>query len=519
MALLAGCSGGSGGDESARTEISTNAISFNAAGPDVATPTSKVFTATFGTDIAHLAVVHSGAAIGNVTSTMNGRTATITVEPTAPGAVGPGAFVGAVAVTGYTCADATCSKLAAGDSATVSVDYQISPVVEVVAPYVAIAGVSDEVVLRGVGFRSFAVTGVQFGDTPATSFGLVAGSSVEGRATHPALAAGSYPVRLIAPTFQGAITTRATLVVVDPITYAATTLAYPTAPTAVRGLSYDAERRALLVVTDAGGGSVVRYQYTGTAWDTPTAVAGDLRDVALSTKGTSLYGITSTAFVPVDPVTLTLGTAIAAPSMETNSFLKNIVVGNDDIGIITVGLDSTTTLTTQYAYFPFNNTVSQAGNRLDNATPAMAANGTFAYMIQGSPSLTADVAGQRYVTGASSPFGSSTIQARQNNVVPVRGQRVYDGTEAFLGTLPDTTVAVALKPDGTRAYTYDPTAGGIVVYDISVDRDEAAYAPLSAAVPVAGDPGSIPRMIISPDGRTLFLAGSTQVVVQPTPAL
>ena len=76
MALLAGCGGGSGGDESTRTEISTNAISFNATATDAAAPTSQVFTVTFGENIAHLAVVHSGPAVNNVTSTMNGRTAT-----------------------------------------------------------------------------------------------------------------------------------------------------------------------------------------------------------------------------------------------------------------------------------------------------------------------------------------------------------------------------------------------------------------------------------------------------------
>ena len=101
----------------------------------------------------------------------------------------------------------------------------------------------------------------------------------------------------------------------------------------------------------------------------------------------------------------------------------------------------------------------------------------------------------------------------------MNGTRVYDATEAFLGTLPNTTAAVVLKPDGTRAYAYDTSAGGILVYDVSVDRDEAAYAPLGPVVPLAGDPGTGPEMIISPDGGTLVLAGSSRIVVQPTPAL
>src|SRR5688572_1155474 len=111
----------------------------------------------------------------------------------------------------------------------------------------------------------------------------------------------------------------------------------------------------------------------------------------------------------------------------------------------------------------------------------MTANGVFAYLIQGSASLASDVSQQRYVTGSSTPV-PSVIQTRQNNVTPVisrngnrlvlRGRSVFDGNEALFGTLPETTAAIALKPDGSRAYTYDPTAGGILVFDISVDRDE-----------------------------------------------
>lgn len=526
MALLAGCGGGSGGDESAATVISTNAISFTANGPDAATPTSQVFTATFGSDIAHLGVVHSGSAVNDVTSTVNGRTATITVQPAAPSTVGPGAFVGAVAVTGYTCADATCSKLAAGTTATVSISYQVSPVVQLVTPYVETSGVADEVVLRGVGLNTFSVQGVRFGDVAATTFTGVNASEI--RATHPALPAGTYPVRLVASNFQGDITTTATLVVVDPTAFTATTLAYPTALSSVRRVIYDAERRALLVVTDVGAGSIVRYPSTGTSWGAPTQVAAGLNDAALSAKGTSLYGISPTAVVPVDPVTLALGTAISAPSLATNAFLKNIVVGNDDVGMITTGI-AASTATNAYLYFPLSSTVLVGGGAFNNATPAMAANGAGAYLMQGDPSLTADVVAAKYSTQGNLFSNSTLTTLRQNTIAPVisrtanrlilNGTRVLDAAEAVLGTLPTTTTALVLKPDGTRAYAYDPTAGGILVYDVSADLKGAAYAPLGAAVPLTGDPGTNPKMIISPDGRTLFLAGGTQVVVQPTPAL
>ena len=86
-------------------------------------------------------------------------------------------------------------------------------------------------------------------------------------------------------------------------------MTYPVAPTEARRLVYDAERRALVAVTDAAGGSIIRYAYDGAAWGAPVNVAADVRDAALSAKGTQLYGITSTAVTPIDPITLALGTA------------------------------------------------------------------------------------------------------------------------------------------------------------------------------------------------------------------
>lgn len=527
MALLAGCGGGSGGDEATRTEISTNAIRFSAAGPAATTPTSQVFTATFGSDIAHLAVVHSGSAIVSATSVLNGRTAQITVEPASPASIGSGAFTGAVAVTGYTCADTTCTKLAAGSTSTVSVSYQVSPVAQRVTPYVATSGVSDTVVVRGVGFRSFNITGVRFGDTAATSSSLIDNSTTELRATHPALAAGTYTVHLNATDHQGEIPSTATLVVVDPIAYPATTLAYPAATTVARRLIYDAERRALLVVTDVAGNSIVRYPYANGAWGAPTTSSAGFLDAALSADGAQLYALTPTTLVPVDPVTFALGTAVTAPSLATNSFLKNLVVGNDNRALVTTSLTTSGT-TGEYIYDPATAALVLTGVPLNNATPAMSANGAAAVVSQGDPTLTADVAVYTYASSTNA-LAASAVSLRQNTIAPaldrtptrivLNGSRVYDVNFALLGTLPTTTAAVVLNSAGTRAYAYDPTLGGILVYDISVDRDEAAYAALGAVVPLVGDPGSGVQMTITPDNGTLFLAGGGQIVVQPTPAL
>jgi hypothetical protein len=523
--LLAGCGGGGGGDDSAPVQISTDAITFSAASPSAATPAEQTFTVTFGKDVVQLAVVHSGDAIGSTTSVQSGRSATITVAPAAPSSIGPGLFQGAVAVTGYTCADTTCSRMAAGSSATLLVNYQISPVVASVSPYTATAGVSDTVIVRGQGFRAFTGLGVSFGDSAATAV-AISNDGTELLVTHPALAAGNYPVRLSATNHAGEIPANVSLRVLDPVAYAATTLDYPASTTAVRSLIYDVERQALLTVTNtAPSNPVVRYQYANGAWGAPTQAAGAFLDAALSANGTQLFAITGTMVVPVDPVTLALGTGVAAPSLATNSALKNIVVGYDNRALMTTSL-TTSGSTAPYLYDPASGAIGTLSNGLNNGTPAMAALGTSAVIVQGDPTLTSDVPIYEYRAASNSLVAHEAF--RQNDVPPtvdrtfsrfvLNGRRVYDGAFGFLGTLPDTTNAVVLKPNGTRAYAYDAAAGGILVYDTSVDRDEAAYTALGAATPLAADPGTGVRMTITPDGGTLFVAGSLRIVVLPTPA-
>ncbi|HKE94103.1 MAG TPA: hypothetical protein VKB34_07340, partial [Povalibacter sp.] len=55
-------------------------------------------------------------------------------------------------------------------------------------------------------------------------------------------------------------------------------------------------------------------------------------------------------------------------------------------------------------------------------------------------------------------------------------------------------------------------------FDISATNGGNAFTQLGNPVPLTALPGSGARMTISPDGNTLFLAGSTQIVIQPTPA-
>lgn len=499
-------------------------MAFTAASPAAATPASQVVTATFGADVANVAVIHTGRAIANVTSVLNGRTAQITIEPSAPTQVGAGALTGTVAITGYFCADANCTRVEAGNSQTVNVSYQVSPVVNFVAPYVGIAGVSTTATVRGAGFQGFSIRGVMFGTTASTATSV--SSNTELLATFPALAAGTYPVTLDIPTHQGAVPSTATMVVVAAPTYAAQALSYPAAITAVRSLVYDAERGALLVGTDAGDGTILRYPYTGGAWGTPASAAvAQLQDMSLSIDGAQLLAATRAGITPVDPTALTLGTAVAAPSPTADSFVKNVAITNTNTAIVTTGVARSES-TKVYAYDVNSATFTESGTTLNNATPGAPRSGNIVMLITGDASLTTAPSVFAY-SASSNSIGATSLTLNQNAIAPVldrdgtrlalNGLNVYSGDFTLLGTLPTTTLAVAFKPDGTRAYTYDSAATGVLTFDTSVTQSGAALPQIGAAVPLAADPGAGVKMIVSPDGGTLFFAGANQIVIQPTP--
>ncbi len=523
---LAACSSGASQDVS--STVTTSSLAFSAASPDAPTPAAQTVGATFGPGTVYVAILHDGSAIADVSYTLSGSSAQITVTPASPATLGAGAFTGALTVTGYRCADAACLRLLPGNTSVVNVTYGIPPIVRYIAPYVGTANTAQTAIIRGQGFSSFTVQGVTFGGTAATTFTVV--SDTEIHADYPALAAGSYPVALEVPTSPGPITSAASLRVVAPTGYPAATLAYPAAAPAVQALVYDAERRALLVaLNDAtAGGTLVRYAFNGASWDAPaTAALSGLTDIALSTRGSELLALSQTALTHVDPATLAAGTVTPAPALASGVTLKQLAVANDDTAVVTSGASGSAG-TPVSLYRVASATFASPASTLNliNATPRAAADGSTLAIVQGDAALTEPPGVYRY-TAATQGFSAAGIALNQNAVAPaldraatrivLNGTNVYDSGYQLLGTLPATTAAVTLRPDGTRAYTFDSAAGQILTFDLTASPAGGAFAQGGAPLTPAGDPGTGVRMTISPDGGTLFLAGSSQIVVQPLP--
>lgn len=524
IGLLSACGGGGSDEEtSASIELSSGNLAFTAQAVDPV-PQAQTITATLGEDIVQLSVVHTGTAIGSVAHSRAGNTAQITVTPAVPNETGAGRFDGAIAITGYLCADAACNSLAPAETKTVAVNYQISPVVQLAAPHIAVAGTSATAIIRGAGFSGFTLRGVTFGGTAATSFQLVNDGEIT--AVYPALAAGNHTVQLDLADHQGAISSSATLVAVAPIDHVPAVLPYPSAATAIQSVVYDAERNAVLVATDIAGGTILRYVFANGAWSAPTShPVAELQDIALSTTGEQLLAVSRTSLTPLTAATLAPGTAVPAPSLATGNFLKGLAVANNNRAIVTTGI-AQSAATALYIYVVATGQMLQSNASLNNSTPGASYDAGRLVFVQGDPSLTADPPVHGY-TPSSDTFGQAGISLNQNGFAPaldrnssrmiLNGTRVYDAALVLMGALQSTPQGVAIRLDGQRAYTYDAAAGGVLTFDITANPDSDVYPPLAAVVPLAGDPGPGVKMAITPDQRTLLIAGTTQLVIQPAP--
>jgi hypothetical protein len=523
---LSACGGGgdsnNGSDSGSGTEVSTHSLSFKADSPSAATPVAEVVSITFGTNIAHLAITHRGLAIGTVTSTFSGRTAQITIGPDTPSSTGPGVFTGAVAVTGYLCADANCSAFAAGETQTIDVKYQVSPGVLYVSPYIAMSQSTPTSVIRGFGFTKFAIANVQFGTTNAASFVVADDSQIFVQV--PALPAGTYPVTLDIPTHEGAVPSQATLVVTDPVTYSAQTLSYPGTVTQVNAVIYDPERRSILAATDATGSQLVRYAYDGANWvaQSPASIPS-LRDITLSINGKQLYALSDSQVTLVDPSTLALGTAFTATDLPSGAYFKTISLGSSNTAYITTGIATTDAQTNVYAFAEASSTlIALGGSTLNDGTGVASGAGNSVIFTQGDPASTTASTVYQQTTGG---FTGTSVLLDQNametavdrvaNRIVLAGSLIYEGTFTNSVSIP-VADAVAVNPDGTRAYAYYAATNTIETFDISTIDNGATLTTLGTTT-LTSNPGATVKMTITPDAKTLILAGASQIVIQPTP--
>jgi IPT/TIG domain len=407
-----------------------------------------------------------------------------------------------------------------------------------VAPYVGTSNKSDAVIIRGEHFGLVTPTAVNFGSTAASSFTVVSDTEID--ATYPALPAGTYPVRIVA---SGAAvgTSRARLVIVDPLNSPSTTLLYGVSPLSfVTELVYDAERQALLVqFTDKNlqpPNELLRYAYGNGVWGTPIATnVPPVGDFALSIDGTQILssGFDNSALTlngqavvqPLSPTTLLpLGAEVGSPAaagfgvqslavandgqaiLETTNFVlsgENPILGYAELAGTMSVLPQTTTVVSNKAV---------VGASTDGATVLVVSN---SLGVPNGPAVAKYDTSAGKLTQLNSFVQSGTISIdRHGSRLLLNATDVYDQNLILLGSLPGTTIGSVLSPDAHRAYTYD-SSGTVRVFDLTAAPTAGLYPEITPAKSLPGSPvvSSSARLIVSPDGGTLFVAIQAVFVV------
>jgi hypothetical protein len=407
------------------------------------------------------------------------------------------------------------------------------PKVDSVNPYVATSGTSKEVILRGAGFNNTGGAAINFGISNSVSSYTVV-SDTEIRVTHPSLLQNTYRVsianQLINPNI---VRSAADLVVRDAPLYAAATINYPDSATK-RPLHviYDAERQALLVATglpDAGGAnsSIYRYAFSGSAWPaTPsTVVVPQLRDAVLSPDGKKLLAATDTAVSQFDAATLAAGGSTNV-TLSVLQFLNRLAVANDGNAFVTTGINGSG-FTDSYFYSIRNATlIRHSTSDFINARCTGSEDGSRLVIIQSGVSPAQNIsqynASNGFVSTVNLPldsFGSEPAANRNATRLILSGSEVYNGNFQKLGNLPF-AFTVALSPDGSKAYQF--SGGQVHAYDLNgaltpANPDTGVFPEIGGGTTPSSDPGLVTVMTVSPDGGTLFIAGSNSVAVVPAP--
>ncbi len=402
--------------------------------------------------------------------------------------------------------------------------------VEFVSPYIGMAGASQEVIIRGGGFNSVAVTGVSFGENLATEIDIR--SDTEIRASFPVLAAGTYPIEV--STSAGEFKSSAELVVVDAQTYSDAAVA---ASGAKSKLLYDSQRRAIYTA-DYENGILERLRYDGGDWNVDQLPVEDIRDIALTLDGAQIIAVTPHALMFVDTESFSTEESVEAPELsDASEFLDNIAIANN--GVVLLSVDSNANASTGvYTY-------SLAGQTFESLIDA------------GGPwELAATVDGSRVIIAAEADAGAaqvyeynaasgevalSDLEVSSTRVVADRsgqhfllggdsGPSIYDSQLRFVAGA--YTASSVFSADGERLYVYtEPDA--VAVYDLdSQDGDTGFTRLMSIELPTT--PGGATQVIdpvqetvetnyvsltITPDDQNLILAGSLNTVVVPVPDL
>ncbi|MBL8268329.1 MAG: WD40 repeat domain-containing protein [Steroidobacter sp.] len=306
---------------------------------------------------------------------------------------------------------------------------------------------------------------------------------------------------------------------------------------------------------------ILRYAYTGSAWQAPTVRSFPrLRSTALSPDGQVLLAASDDGIDQLDSVTF-ISTGSSAKPVETNEYIRTLAFTNDGNVVVATGYKNGSGSTRLYLYsmrdasfvYPRLLGSGQFGvNLFYYAQLGVSGDGSVALLGEpgsggGRPLTQYQAATGKWVDSATR-YNYYAGNATTNGWAPALNERgtrsvvsaaVAFGNDSILrsldsdlepsGALMNASEGVLLSADGNRAYVLEriwgtPNVCSIRAFDLTVPPAQATstYSEITTGgFPIARSclwaVNSDPIGILSPDGRTMFIAGAEGVSVIPLP--
>lgn len=435
-------------------------------------------------------------------------------------------------VTGFYQSTATINYAGSLLGATLQVSLSVnSKQVNYINPHVGYTSVAGDAIIRGHGFSELTNPQVSIGTKPATYVTVISDSELH--VGYSALAAGNYSV--IVKDVATTMISIAELAIVDTPSYSYTSIPR------IGGnsmLLFDPKRQVIYLSDSGTDRELERYQFNGVSWDVTKMSLGSYGiNIALSNNFDKLIKLYQNYFSVINPDSFTVTDTIAFAGINVGSTPRSMSFSNEGRAIVSTTAD--TVGTTVHSYDFFNNGFKALSNIPENGSPG-------AFLTSSLDGSRVFLNINRYNYPASYYNASSgglietttvTQGAEYGVSVDQKGTKiitndtinsevaVYDGDINTLGTLPPLSgiaassraTAFAISPDGTRAYAYLGSTQYLHVLDLNTSDGSNGFVEIGSPTFIPDGPIWITKMIISPDGGTLFLAGKDRLIVQPVP--
>ncbi|MFM2120564.1 MAG: hypothetical protein RL722_2032 [Pseudomonadota bacterium] len=464
------------------------------------------------------------------------------------------ANVGSITVTARPAGAAADAPGYRAVNASITLSKALSEV-QAVGPADVFAGQAASVVVRGrnLGLLADPAARLQIAGLTPTSVTRLGSESL--RVQLPAHAAGNRTISV--SNDLGVSMPSATLRTLDASALPAAAL--PTG-SAVGSVLVDLRRRQVFLL-DRGNASVQRWRESAGGWSARETLAfAGLADIALSQDGAWLIVAERSGRMHlVDPIAFTIAETLNLPGtlIDVPDLGRGLAVSND--GKVWFGWGSSNTSfghlgsvdIPRRLVTPDEDTGGILGTTLGGPWLVASRDGERLHMVQSAqvtPSPPLLYRNSSDGVWRTNPAGLTFFYWSFNGLDDAASRfsafsEVFDGSFARVGqeVLPDAgwlDVASVLSPDGRRLYVFAlppdwqnaATANlpRIYVFDTSVAAGTTNTLPLLSRFDVADFPTCHvdrtdsacfrPMMNISPDGKTLFVAGTVNLMVVPVPA-